>query len=325
MAENPGFPGEGFDFGYQEAGAALGGLVVRDASGNVRPGVMPSKPNLITGRSDWNVDVAPFVVVRGDGPRVLLGSVDASLQVAIAPAPASNSRIDLVWALARNVGAGDLAGCVHVVTGVPGFSPVKPALPAGGVELGTVTVPATATGTSSATIANTFRVAAGAGGVVGFRDQADQDAFAPTPYQLAYRVDTKQLLVFLPDAAVPGWFVVAGKPTFGSVTFIASGGVTYSAGNPAPRVVTQDGRVSLDGFVASTSGTFNGNTAYQFGTIPASLAPASVRYFPAVINNVLAAQIVVAPSGALSIIPAATFTNTLGVSLDACSWVDKNL
>lgn len=321
MAENPGFPGEGFDFGYQEAGAALGGLVVRDASGNVRPGVMPSKANLITGRSDWNVDVAPFVPVRGDGPRVLLGSVDAPLQVAIAPAPASNSRIDLVWALARNVGAGDLAGCVHVVTGVPGLVPVKPALPAGGVELGTVTVPATATGTSSCTIVNTFRVTAAAGGVVGFRDQADQDGFTPTPYQLAYRVDTKQLLVYLPDAAVPGWFQAGGRPLSTALTYVG----IYSAGSPAPQIVDQGGRVHLSGLVTSSSANFLAGTTYTIGSVPSGKAPVDTKRFACMSNVTAVAQVTVAPTGVITIVLNTSFTGALTLSLDGCSWPDKNL
>lgn len=188
--EFPGFPGGGYDFGYTEAGAALAGLVVRDGSGTPRSGVIPSKASLVTGRSDWNVDVAPFVVVRGDGPRILLGGVDASLQVAISPAPASNSRIDLVWALARNVDAGDLAGCVHVVTGVPGVAPVKPSLPAGGVELATVQVPSTATGTSGATITQTFPFTAAAGGVVPFRTSAELLAWSAMDSQTAVDLST---------------------------------------------------------------------------------------------------------------------------------------
>lgn len=224
MAEFPGFPGGGFDFGYAEAGAALAGLVVRDGSGNPRSGIIPSTANLITGRSDWNVDVAPFVVVRGDGPRILLGGADASLQVAIAPAPASNSRIDLVWALARNVDAGDLAGCVHVVTGVPGVAPVKPALPAGGVELGTVTVPAAATGTSSSTIANTFPYTAAAGGTVPFRTSTALLAWAPMDSQTA--VDLSSGIRY--QRVSGAWEAVgAGFRQFSLIRYAMSDGSTY--------------------------------------------------------------------------------------------------
>jgi hypothetical protein len=55
---------------------------------------------------------------------------------------------------------------------------VKPALPAGGVELATVTVSATSTNTASATIVNSFKQTCAAGGVIPFRDAADRDAFS---------------------------------------------------------------------------------------------------------------------------------------------------
>ncbi|MFJ4166284.1 hypothetical protein ACIPY5_12070 [Microbacterium sp. NPDC089698] len=228
VMEFPGFPGGGFDFGYAEAGAALAGLVVRDGSGLPRSGIIPSTANVITGRSDWNVDVAPFVVVRGDGPRVLLGGVDSSLQVAIAVPPASNSRIDLVYALARNVDAGDLAGCVHVVTGVPGPIPVKPSLPVGGVELGTVTVPATATGTSSSTIANTFKYTAAAGGVVPFRSVSELTAWVAADGQLAVDLSSGSQFQRVAGAWVgngwtayaPTWGSTSTPPTLGASTLV---------------------------------------------------------------------------------------------------------
>ena len=283
--EFPGFPGGGFDFGYAEAGAALAGLVVRDVSGNVRSGVMPSKANLITGRSDWNVDVAAFVVVRGDGRKVLIGGADDTVQAAIAPAPASNSRIDLVWALARNVDAGDLTGCVHVVTGVPGALPVKPALPAGGVELGTVTVPATATGTSSATIVNTFKQTCAAGGVILFTDAADRDGFAAVDGQFGSIGNA------LWQRSGGAWVPVTSgsvllSPTGSSDTINADGSVSFTgkssvtldgvftSGFSAYEIVVEVDSAAADGdvsFTLRTGGSAVGGASYSSSGIESAV------------------------------------------------------
>lgn len=319
--EIPGFPGGGYDFGYAEAGAALAGLVVRDGSGLPRSGIIPSTANLITGRSDWNVDVAPFVVVRADGPRILLGGADASLQVAISPAPASNSRIDLVWALARNVDAGDLAGCVHVVTGVPGVAPVKPSLPAGGVELGTVTVPATATGTSSSTIANTFRRTVATGGVVPVRDAAELSAFSPVDGALVWRADTAQLLQYVATATTPGWFHVAGRSTFSTPTFING----QAPGSPAPQVASRSGMVFLSGLVVSVPAPFISGVTYTIGSVPAGVAPAAEKVFACTSNGTAVARISIDAAGTMKMILSDSFSGALSLSLDGCSWPDKNL
>jgi len=285
MAEFPGFPGGGFDFGYAEAGAALAGLVVRDVSGNPRSGVFPSKANLITGRSDWNVDVAAFVVVRGDGRKVLIGGADDTVQAAITPAPASNSRIDVVYALARNVDAGDASGCVHVVTGVPGPIPVKPAVPAGGVELGTVTVPATATGTSSSTIANTFKQSCAAGGVVPFRDFADRDGFAAVDGQFGTVGDAmfqRSGGVWVPVTSGSVLLRPTGSSdtinTDGSVSFSAKSSVSldgvFSSGFSAYDIVVEIDSAAADGDVSMTlrsGGSAAGGTTYASSGIESAV------------------------------------------------------
>lgn len=184
MAVFPGFPGSGFDFGYPQVGAALAGLIVRDRNGIPRSGIMPSREDLLRPGSGWNISAGAFVVVRADGRKVLIGGNDEDSQIAVAPAPSANSRVDLIYARAQNPGAGDPDGALFVVTGVAGAAPQKPALPAGGIEVGTFRVSAAATSVAAGIVDNTFRTTVCAGGAIPFRNTADRNAFAAAEGQL---------------------------------------------------------------------------------------------------------------------------------------------
>lgn len=178
MNDIAGWPSGGRPWAAEEVAGALAGMVVRDSAGTVRGGVLTPGGALLAKRSDMNVTVDPVLVVRAEGRAALVGGTNEPSLVAISPAPSANSRIDLIYARPQNVSAGDPPGSIFVVDGVPGAAPSKPALPPGGVELGTVQVPAGATSTNACTVTVTAAYTCMAGGILRFRSIAERDGFA---------------------------------------------------------------------------------------------------------------------------------------------------
>lgn len=181
----PGFPSNNYDWMGEEVGAALAGFVVRDIDGFPLQGIFPSRADLVKGRGDWYYDVAPFVAVRAEDRRVLVGPSTEIETVQTLPAPSANSRIDIVYSRPADVDAGEQAEGVQVVSGVAAAVPTRPSLPAGAVELGSFTVPSSASNTLGATAIPSFTATAAAGGVPVFRTTAARNAFKAVPGQLA--------------------------------------------------------------------------------------------------------------------------------------------
>lgn len=172
----PGWPCNDFDFHFAEAGAALAGLIIRDTSGVPVSGVLPSAEVLLTAGAGWTINVAPFVAARAKGRAVLLGGSADPLVVGVAPAPAANARLDVVYSLPAEVGSGDPIEAVNVVTGVAGAVPVKPSIPDGAIELGTYRSQAGQSSAAQGVITNTFRFTAASGGTIIVRAASDLNA-----------------------------------------------------------------------------------------------------------------------------------------------------
>lgn len=203
----PGFPSNDYDWMGDEVGAALAGFVVRDVFGFPLAGVFPSRADLVKGRTDWFYDVAPFVAVRADERRVLVGPSVENETVQTLPAPTSNSRIDVIYSRPADIGAGEVPEAVGVVSGTASAVPVKPSLPSGAVELAQFTVSAGNANTAAAVGLQTLTATACAGGVPVFRTTAARNAFNATPGQLSMvgqslfvRVGTTWKLISAPDS-----------------------------------------------------------------------------------------------------------------------------
>ncbi|MEN0021982.1 MAG: hypothetical protein AAGC61_01785 [Microbacterium sp.] len=303
------------------------GMLARNADGSARPGILPAHAGgLVSGRTDMAYDVAPFVaaLARSHTGAEFVAN-DALTRVATDPAPNANSRIDVIWVRSLFPLFGDATtdpvfGVTKGVASAP--SPAKPTIPAGALELGTATIPSTATTTqaSGVVITPTHAFTAMAGGCVLLRNQAEQDAWTPQPGQEAYRLDTKQRLIYVPDATTPGWFHVGGKPTLTAPTLTG----IYSSGVPAPRVIEAGGRISLDGVVLSTTANFAAGVYYQVGTIPADKAPVSGIQYAATLNGVFGG-ISISAAGAVSFFSSVAFTGGLNLYLGGASWPDKKL
>lgn len=180
----------------------LAGLIVRDVSGAPRGGIFPRHTNaLVTARSDMKVDVAGFegCSIRGNGP--LFQSNDGTVQVTIATAPGSNSRLDVVY-FKQNESASPysdandspiLASQSGVAAASPVLADTLALLPAGAEPLYSVLVPAgkTATNQSGVVITPIFRYTTVVGGMIWVRSAAELDVTSGYAAMNNYAAGTK--------------------------------------------------------------------------------------------------------------------------------------
>jgi hypothetical protein len=182
----------------------LAALVVRDSNGNPRAGVLYTNgASLLAATATMNVSIAPFpgVSVRSGGP--IFNAHEGTDLLLLDTAPASNSRIDVIYYKQTEMASpssdatnGPVFGFVK---GTAAAIPTKPALTVpGAVELGTVTIPSTATALNSSgvVIATTAPYTTGVGGTLPFRTKAERDLFSPVAGQVVLRLDTKTLEVW---------------------------------------------------------------------------------------------------------------------------------
>lgn len=154
--------------------------VVTNADGSPRTGV-PAVLNapLLTALATMAVSIAaaPFVGSKGKADGAAFFTNDGTINVAITGAPASNSRIDVIWVKHNDNTTGDANAIptAGVTAGVAAAAPTKPAIPTGAVELGTLRVYAgtTAANGGTNTLTETYQMTAMQGGVVPFRTAAD--------------------------------------------------------------------------------------------------------------------------------------------------------
>lgn len=173
----------------------MSGLVTRNADGTPRPGVFPaSDAPIVTGRASMGYNVAPFLAALARfNNGVELVANDASMIVNTTAAPASNSRIDVIWVRARFVQHADGSNLpeIGVTQGVAAAIPTKPAIPAGALELATAEILSTTTTTATAVITQTAPYTTAAGGVVWFRSKTEQDGYSAPEGTEGWRLDQK--------------------------------------------------------------------------------------------------------------------------------------
>lgn len=152
MALTDSFPGPSGLTDSVEAGKDLAALVAH-SGGVPKAGVTwQAAASLLVARSDLRVDVGAFkaVLVRDGAVRLLAN--DATAQSPDITVPTTNSRIDVLYVKVGEVSAGDAVDgpFFGIVQGTAAASPSKPTLNiAGALELGTITIPSTATATNS--------------------------------------------------------------------------------------------------------------------------------------------------------------------------------
>lgn len=176
---------------------------------DVRQGILagPGTPLRVTG----NADTAPMSVSVAAGQYVAskaasngpnLGSNDATTKVSLSPAPAADSRYDLVWIMQRDSTAlvspdGSNGAAFGVTEGAAAASPTKPyaSVPVGALVLAEVLVAAGATATNGAgvTITNMPKLTVARGGILPVATQAERDALTPYEGMVIARLDTGNL------------------------------------------------------------------------------------------------------------------------------------
>ncbi|TFD51952.1 hypothetical protein E3T46_07640 [Cryobacterium sp. Hh11] len=242
------FPGASGAVDSTELRKNLAGLIIRDTSGIPRAGIFPRHANaLVFSRVDMYLDIAAFegVSVRGGGP--LFMANDGLAQVQLAAAPASNSRIDVLYFKQNENGYGGFADGVTtaifgVVTGTAAASPTKPSITgiAGATELATITIPSTATATNSSgvVITNTFQYTAAAGGLLLFRTTAERDLFSAVASQHGYVLANSTEYLWNSSAWAT---IIPTQPTRGIASFSTDasglGSITHGLGSTPSAVI----------------------------------------------------------------------------------------
>lgn len=173
MPQFPGFPSNDFDFHFEEAGGALAGLLLRNREGEVIPGVLPNRETLLSAADGWTLRASPFVAARSKGRAVLLGGTTEDVYLEVDPAPAANARLDVIYSLPADVGAGDPPQGVAVAKGTPGAVPAKPVIPVGAIELGTFRTTAGNASAAAGVLTETFPFAALCGAELRVRKRSD--------------------------------------------------------------------------------------------------------------------------------------------------------
>src|SRR5699024_8310458 len=147
------------------------------------------------------------------------------------PGDGSNDRIDIVVARVYDDdhdGSGQREAVTEYITGTPGPSPSRPAVPAGALLLGEITVPADGTGSPSLEYVAPSTVASG--GVLPVRSDADLPADGHYPGMVAYDEATDGLVV----RTSAGWRPFAGPGGWESITPPEGTVITGVASLPIP-------------------------------------------------------------------------------------------
>lgn len=146
-----------------------------------------SQDNLVTGRGDsMSVTVHPFNAVLNRYGALLIQN-DGNVSVPLGAAPSANSRIDVVYVKQSETRSpmsdGSDVPKFFVAAGVAAATPVAPSVPAGGLALAQVLLPAGVSNTaaSGVVITQTYIGAAMKGDMLRVRTSAQRDALTGVP------------------------------------------------------------------------------------------------------------------------------------------------
>ncbi|PRB08623.1 hypothetical protein CQ047_12140 [Microbacterium sp. MYb72] len=214
-------------------------LVARNADGTPRAGVFPANANpLVTGRASMGYDVAPFLAATSRiNNGVELIANDAVTVVATTAAPASNSRIDVIWVRSQFVQHADANNDVvfGVTQGTPAGIPAKPAIPQGALELATAEITSTTTTTATAVITQTHTYTAAAGAAVQMRNRVELDAWAAPVGATARTLDTDLEWVRRSSPSL-GWYLAPGQRLAYMASAVTNGNANTIIGTVAKTI-----------------------------------------------------------------------------------------
>ncbi|AXH44007.1 minor tail protein [Arthrobacter phage Herb] len=181
-----------------EARLALGGLLIENAPGVPRSGVLENaKTNLVYGSGasmTHYIDPAHFVIHRTQGEGAYEFANEGIQTVAGTAAPGTNSRIDLVWVKQNDTTKGDAnnLAVAGVTVGTAAASPSGnyAGVPAGAMVLAEALVEAGDTLGTHLTYTQVFKYTATRGSMIRVRDKTDRDTITtPVQGQQVMRLD----------------------------------------------------------------------------------------------------------------------------------------
>lgn len=179
--------------------------LVCNADGSPRTGVLGgANASIVSAKATWHfrVQAAEFATSKGKADGVTLPTNDGVVDVPIAAgAPASNSRIDVLWVKHEDNTTGDTASLpiFGVTSGAAAASPDEPAIPTGALRLATLRAYASTTGASGGAnvLTNVYQMTATRGGIVPFRTSTELAAWATAVEgQLAFTLDNDGVALF---------------------------------------------------------------------------------------------------------------------------------
>ena len=317
--------------------------IVCNTDGSPRVGVLGSaNPSIVSHGGGMNLAVAAaeFVTSKGKADGVMIFTGDGAVNVLIGAAPASNSRIDVLWVKHFDDTTGDTAGqflpLFGVTAGVAAASPVKLAIPTGALELATLRIYSgtVATNGGANVLTNTYQMTAGRGGAVPFRTIAERDAWTTAvDGQLGFVLASDALFHYLATTPTPGWFHVAGAPEIMTVTpgsTLAS--ATGAADQGGIAQLRRHGGLIVGAGSLVNTGTYNValGSSYIIGTISdATMRPDVDRFFATgTTSNAAAGVLKVGADGNISWranAAASWTTGTLRIDLGGIVYTAKGL
>jgi len=194
--------------------------LVCNADGSPRTGVLGgANASIVSALATWHfrVQAAEFVTSKGKADGVMIYTNDGVVDVPIAAgAPASNSRIDVLWVKHEDNTTGDAASLpiFGVTSGAAAASPVEPAIPTGALRLATLRAYAGTTGASGGAnvLTNVYQMTAARGGVVPFRTLVELQAWTnPVPTQRAEILANSRTYEYNAAAWRPTTFSIEAK------------------------------------------------------------------------------------------------------------------
>lgn len=298
MALTDSFPGPNGLTDSIEAGKDLAGLIVHSAAGAPRAGLLVgSATALVTGRTDLRVDIAPFkaALVRDGAVRFIAN--DTVAQSPTFTLPPANSRLDILYVKVNETPADATDGPVFgILEGSAAPIPMKPILNIdGALELATVPVASSDTGTAAAAIVQTALFTAATGGTVPIRTRQELAGWVPGEGGSVLVADIGQTLIRRGNA----WFPTKDKwerKTFQTAAMNNGGTITtftFPAMPYASEVVLE--------YVGQVGNAAAGPGLYipAFFTDAGTLAEAQISAY-----NVLAGNWVGVPRDAVLTLPA---------------------
>lgn len=272
----------------QEARLAIAGLLAENTPGSPRQGLLhQASATPVTGAATMTYTVSPInpVLVRSANDGVYLPTLTGVTTVGTLDAPASGSRIDLIWVKQNDGDRGDAdnTAVLGVTQGDAAPIPIRPniSVPAGAYVLASKVVAAGETNTLiGAPVLQEWVHTVARGAVIPVKNAADQAAVAPGPGISVRRLDLPQTPTFTGDGTKwvgLGWVDI---PVLDTNKWEPQQADKAQLSARSDRIQLR-GKFKYKSATAATAG-MTSSTAIQIGRIPEGYRPSATMAFIAI-------------------------------------------